>query len=620
MTYLALSGLVSVVVVFMLRLWRATWNIPFFYTSDAVYYSGIAKTTLERGWYEFQPGLGAPYGQRFHDFLFADNLHYVIIRALGLFTDSWPVAFNAYYVLAFVFCAWGALWFLRREGVNRPLAVVLAVLFSVAPYHFFRNETHYVLGAYWSVPLMLIVAMDAVRGRPLWSRNPRAGRVVGLLSGKGAIVVLLLVVAGSTTAYYAVFGAALLGVAGLAALARTRDWRRFVGVLAAAAVLAMTMVVNLLPDLLYARANGANPGAVLRGPGGAEFYGLKLISLLLPAPGHPIGAWAAFRAEYDLTRPLPSEYPALGTICAIALVAGLVVACGRIASAGRRGHAPSDMWRYEAVGFLAFLTVIVFLFGTVGGVGAFLSFVSNSIRGLNRISIFMSLLLLGIVGLYVQGAGAWLSTRIARTGRARSWRRGRITQVIMVGLAGGLLVVGVLDQQTQGSVPPYAQSEAMWTSDDVFVQRLVDTLPAGSMLFQVPFRPYPEAGTLHDSGDQDPIKLALHTTKLRWSLGGIKGRTEADWSGTLLQRPPDQVVEVITRMGFSGIVVDRWATDDRGAALEASYAPICGPPSFISPDSRWAFLSLQPQLDRANASMTPEQRQELTAQILHGAG
>lgn len=619
-TYLFLTGLTLAVVVYMMRLWRATWSVPFFYTGDAVYYGAHTKTTMEWGWYEFQPDLSAPYGQRFNDFLFSDNLHYVIIRGLRSFTGSWPIAFNAYYVAAFVFCAWGALWFLRREGINRPVAVVLAILFAVAPYHFIRNENHYVLAAYWTVPLLLVVTMDAMRGLPLWSRNLRAGRYFGLTTGRGAIVALLLLIAGSTTAYYAVFGTVLLTIAGLGAFARTRHWRRFFGVVSAAGVLTVIMFANLLPDFLYAQTHGLNAGAVVRDKGGSETYGLKLTSLLLPAPGHPIKAWAAFRNEYDLSRPLASEQPALGTICALALVAVLIVACGRIGSGGDRGSVLRDMPRHQAVGYLAFLTIIAFLFATVGGIGAFVSFATGSIRGLNRISIFMSLLLLGIVGLYVQSVGGKLSGRVARTRVLGSWARTRSTQIVMAVFASILLAAGVLDQQTAGSVPPYEASAEMWNSDEAFVQRLMHTVPVGSMIFQVPFMAYPEAGPAYDASDQDLIKLSLHTTVLRWSLGGVKGRSQADWPKSILRRPPDQVTDVITRMGFTGIVVDRWATNDRGATLEASYASICGPPAFTSPDGRWAFLSLQRQLDRANASMTPQQRQDLTAQVLNGAG
>jgi hypothetical protein len=601
------------VTAFMLRLWRATWTVPFFYTGDAVGSAAHLKATFEWGWYEYQPDLGAPYGQRYHDFAFSDNLHLVLLKAFRPFTESWPVAFNAYYVLAFVACGIGMLWFLRREGVGRSLSLVLSVLFAVAPYHFWRNEAHLFLGAYWTVPLTLVVVMAALRGEPLWT--PRAGRsgLVGRLTGRGAAVAVILVAAGSATAYYAVFGGVLLAFAGLIALGRTRSWRRFGGVVAAGALLVAAFVVNLLPDLLYARQVGTNPNAVVRGADQGEVWGFKLTSLLLPAQGHPIAAWAKFRETYDATHPLPSERPALGIICAVALVTVFAISVVRIAHRSEGAASPDALRRRRAVADLCAMSVLTFLLGTVGGLGAVISFLNEAIRGWNRTSIFLSALLLAVVGLLIDGG-------VDRARRALDRRRRRfgLTRLLAPAAAAVLLLVGVADQQVAQSVPPYAVSAAMWNSDEAFVRQIEATVPAGSLMFQLPYVAFPEAGTAYEAGDADLLKLSLHSTQLRWSLGGIKGRPETDWVWKLLQRPPDQVVEAVTKMGFGAIVVDRAATPDHGAALEASYAPFTGRVAFTSPDGRWAFLSLKRQLDEANATTTPAQRQIFTFDVLAG--
>ena len=611
-TYVAAAALTLAVVAFMLRLWRAAWDIPFFYTGDAVSVGAHVKATLEWGWYESQPDLGAPYGQHFNDFPFSDNFHLVVIRGLGYVTSSWPVAFNVYYVAAFVFCAWGALWFLRREGIGRVLSVVLAVLFAVAPYHFLRNENHYFLAAYWTVPLILVLVMDALRGQPLWSRNHRVSGPLGYLCGRGAAYAVVLVVVASTTAYYAVFGALLLAAAGLVGLARNRSWRRLGGVVAAGALLTAALFANLLPDLLYQRSMGVASTALVRPAGDAENWALKLTSLLLPAPEHPIAAFAAFRAEYDATRPLSGEEPALGTICAVALAAVVVIALGRIAWRAERPGSPETVARRRGIADLSFVTMTALLLSTIGGLGSLLSFVTDAIRGWNRMSIFIALLMLAVVGIAGQGAVQWTRRRLAT--RAPSGVLRLLTPVA----AALLLLVGVYDQQTKGSVPPYAQSAQMWNSDEAFVRQLTATVPPGSMMFQLPYMVFPEAGPAYDAGDADLTKLSLHTTQLRWSLGGLKGRPQTDWPYLVSQKPPSQVVDTVTRMGFTGIVVDRWATKDRGAELEAAYAPITGAPQLVSPDGRWAYLSLAPQLAQVNASTTPGERQAFQAQILSG--
>jgi phosphoglycerol transferase len=598
---------------FMLRLWRATWTVPFFYTGDAVGSAAHVKATFEWGWYEYQPDLGAPYGQHYHDYAFSDNLHLVLLKAFTPFTDNWPIAFNAYYVLAFVACGLGMLWFLRREGVGRSLSLALSVLYAVAPYHFWRNEAHLFLGAYWTVPLTLVVVMAALRGEPLWRRRTGRSGLVGLLTGRGAAVAIIMVAAGSATAYYAVFGGILLAFAGFLALGRTRSWRRFGGVVAAGALLVAAFVVNLLPDLLYARQFGPNPSAVVRGADQGEVWGFKLTSLLLPAQGHPIAAWAKFRETYDATHPLASERPALGLTCAVALVAVFVISVVRIAHRSERAASADVLRRRGAVADLCAMSVLTFLLGTVGGLGAMVSFLNEAIRGWNRTSIFLSALLLGVVGLVVEGG-------LNRARQALDRRRGGSgrSRLLTPAAAALLLLVGVADQQVAQSVPPYAASAAMWNSDEAFVRQIEATVPAGSMIFQLPFMAFPESGTSHEAGDADLLKPSLHSTSLRWSLGGIKGRPETDWGWSAVQRSPQEAIDIITKMGFAAIVIDRAATPDHGAAIEAAYAPYAGSPGFTSQDGRWAFLSLQRQSSQAEATAAPEQRQAYLAFVLAG--
>ncbi len=163
----------------MTRLWRANWSVPFFYEGDTLSSAAHFKTILSTGWYESQPMLGVPYGQHYHDFPFSDELHPIVINLFGLFTSNWITVFNLYYVLGYPLAALTALWFLRRCGLDGALALVLSVLYAVAPYHFWRNEMHFFLGEYYCVPLGLGVALAAARGDALWGIRSWTGRAAG---------------------------------------------------------------------------------------------------------------------------------------------------------------------------------------------------------------------------------------------------------------------------------------------------------------------------------------------------------------------------------------------------------------------------------------------------------
>ena len=49
------------------------------------------------------------------------------------------------------------------------------------------------------------------------------------------------------------------------------------------------------------------------------------------------------------------------------------------------------------------------------------------------------------------------------------------------------------------------------------------------MIFQMPYRPFPEAPALGAIADYDLFRGYLHSDDLRWSYGIVKGRGE-DWS------------------------------------------------------------------------------------------
>lgn len=608
--YLLAAGFALAAVTVMIRLWRATWTIPFAYSGDAIGAASMVKTTLGTGWYESQPLLGAPAGQVFHDFPFADDLHLVLIRGIGLVTHDWPVVFNLYYVLGYPLAAMTGLWFLRRCGLGRCFAVVLAVLFAVAPYHLLRHEGHYFLSAYYAVPLGLVVVLTTIRGESLWGVRDVPGRALAarlraVLTGRGAGTVLILVVLTYSGAYYAVFIGLLLAAAALFALLARHDWRRFCGAVVAGGTLGVTLMVAAAPDWIYARVHGANTASYIRAPGDSEKFSLKLVSLLLPADGHPIPAFRALRSFYDQNYPFRGEQPALGLLAAAGFLVLLGWPLARVLGAG--GSRTSR--RAELIAALSVLTWAGFLIGTVGGIGTLVSFFSPDIRAWNRISIVLTLFGLAGLGLALESVLRRLSARRIR--RHRPVRRSVIPLV-----AAALLLVGVFDQSSNRGVPGYAATAAAYRADGAFVDSIEAAVPRGSMIFQTPVIAFPEGGYLYRALDSDQLVGFLHSDSLRWSGGGLKGRPQSDWTPRIAALPPAQMTRDLVALGFAGIVVDRFATPDGGRKLEAGLRPETGGPVFTGSGGRYAYFSLAAARARVDASMTAAQQQALARQIV----
>lgn len=521
-----------------------------------------------------------------------------------MFTDQAGLAFNIYYALGYPLVALTTTWFLRRCGLSQAMTITLAVLYAVAPYHLTRNEAHLFLASYYCIPLAMGAVVYAAAGKPLWGLRPNTGKIRSVVTGAGAVTALSLVLVTVSGAYYAVFTGILLAVAGIFAYVRNRQARRLGGVVAAGMVLIGTLAAAMLPDILYARANGSVAAAFVRLPQEAELYALKFSALILPAPGYRIPALAQLSDDYATNFPLPSERPALGLVAAVGFVI-LMLVVPLVGLASR----PQASATRERLIELSVLTWAGFISATVGGLGTLVAlFLTDSIRGWNRMSIVLALLGLTAVGLI-------LDASVRRLRRTAGWA-GRVrAQIVSVIVAVCVLLVGLADQSLKVAAPDYQASAAEWNSAETFVRDLSSQVPDGAMIFQLPYMVFPEGGAYNGVFDSEQLKLYLHTSDLRWSGGGIKGRPQSDWPATVAAQDAPTMTQNLAIIGFEGIVIDRDALADAGAALEAQLQPVLGDPQLTSPDNRYVYYSLRPVSQQVQASTTGEERAQIAAQI-----
>ncbi|MCS5496237.1 hypothetical protein NY547_03160 [Cnuibacter physcomitrellae] len=568
-------------------LWHVDWTVPFWYSGDALAVASHFKTVIETGWFTYQPDLGAPYGQRYNDYPQADNLNFIAANLLRVFSGQFGVLMNVYFVLGFPLAALTAVWFLRRVGVSRTLSVALAVVYSLAPYHFIKGEGHLFLAQYFVVPLALGIVWRVATGRGLWRLRPTGSGPVRVLTLRNAATLGSFVLIATASSYYTVFVALLLAVAGVSRLWRTRRWRPFWGAAAAGGVLVVTMAINLLPDLLYRLQNGVNDAVLVRSPPEAELYSFKLAALLLPTPGHRFQPFATLRALYDAHYPLPSEQPVLGIIASAGLIALLVAALHLLLSSGRPG------WRttrslVRRLSILAGLALTAFLFATVGGFSTFLSFVDFPIRSWNRMAILLALLSLAAVGLLLDRVvrRAVLRRRAAtRRSSARRW-------VVAVPLAVVLVVLATWDQIPAVDQSVRAAAVASFDSDQRFAEDVEAAVPADCIVYQLPYIAFPESPPVNGMTDTDELRPFLHSDSVRWTAGGIKGRPEVDEVGSWSSLPVPELLQKLDGIDACGVVVDTAGYADRGADVLGQLQQTTGPSTETSDDGRFVFLSL----------------------------
>ncbi|TFC72408.1 hypothetical protein E3O45_12720 [Cryobacterium sp. TMS1-20-1] len=582
-----LVGAVTIFVTWMAYdLWKINWYIPINYEGDAVLIASHIKTDIETGWYESQSLLGAPFGQVYHDWKSADNLHHIFASVMGTFIHSFGVVMNLYFLLGFPLAALTAAWFLRLIGVSRAIALALAVLYAIAPYHFIRGENHMWLSAYYPIPLALGVVYLIARGRPIWRADNSPTRLVSWFTGPAAFTVFALALVGTANSYYAFWIVLFIGVAGLFQLINGRRWRSFVGAVAAGVFTVLVMLANMLPDIIYSWQNGANDAAVVRYPVEAELYALKIAQLILPQPGHRIPWLNELRTYYEGTYPFPAEQPALGFVATFGFIVALVLTLYAVLTWNRGRTAGRHSELLAALGVISALTMFGLLLATLGGFSTLVSFFTSDLRGWNRMSIVLAMLSLGVTGLVIDLALRSLDQRVSlRTGLLPT-----ISAATAVLLLGG----GYLDQVAPSRVPNYSATKAAFDQDEAMVKAIETIVPGEAMIFQLPYRKFPETPPPRNNvWDTDQLKPYLHSDTLRWSGGGIKGRPTSEWSGiAAAELTVSQLATVATFAGFAGILVDQNSYEpDDAAATVNSLTETLGSPVYQSPEGRYVFFT-----------------------------
>jgi hypothetical protein len=128
----------------------------------------------------------------------------------------------------------------------------------------------------------------------------------------------------------------------------------------------------------------------------------------------------------------------------------------------------------------------------------------------------------------------------------------------------------------------------------VFMHRIEKQLGSGASVFQLPYVIFPEAGQIVGTGPYDQVRGWLHADRLRWSWGAVRGR-ESDWQAAVVRLEPQDTLDALAAVGFSGVMLDRAGFDDRGALVEYAYTRALHQEPQTSPNHRLSFFDLRPR-------------------------
>ncbi|UII70122.1 sugar translocase [Pseudomonas sp. HN11] len=553
-------------------------SVPLRYSGDGLFHAWMAQRVTE-GWLFENARSGYPFGSTFLDFPGSDAGSHFLIKVLSLLSGSSFAGVNLFFLLSFPVCFVATYLVVRAFGLVRSFAVVSALLFTFLPFHILRLG-HLFYTWYFVVPLFYYLSFFLLQN----SAGLEGSKSSRLFSVKSVLIVAGLLVLSSFGVYYALFGVLMVSLTGILGWMVTGQIKAAGRPLLVAAILIFGVLLNVLPNLIGKYQLGANMEVAQRAPMESEVYGLKLMQLILPRADHRISSLGRFTDYYNGTFPLVNENSTsvLGVVGAFGLLIGFCLLLWSLA--GRRLD--------RRLGYLVAVVFLLFMFGTIGGLGAFFSsFISSSIRAWNRISIFIGFGALLIFFVVIQ---AWLYKRSSKVKR------------YVPAIAVLLLFCGIYDQTIPACKSCNVGEKNAYENDKKFVHSIEMSVPEGAAIYQLPYLPFPEAPAVHNLYNYQMAAGVLHSKSLHWSFGGMKGRPGDLFYRSLSHESVEKQLEVVRNLGFSGIYIDRRGYADNAQDLVARLTALLGyPPSLSSTDGNLVFFKLAPAANESLVGKDP---------------
>lgn len=537
------------------------FSVPFVFYGDSITPQIVAKSILDHGWWWTNPSMSAP--GKYEILVYPSNTNtdavimWLISRAVThpgrLINLSWIV------MLALSGCTAAA--GLRLVGVSRWSAWCMGLLYAFAPYALYRHINHMSLVTYL-VPVVSAGALLLASGRIPESRAAR------LFLAGGCVLI------GFNYVYYAFFAAAFLLFAGAIGFFTFR--RREIATAAGAglALIVITTVLNLAPSL-YVWGREGRPAALGdKMPAESENLGLKIRHLVSPVSPHslpPFRAWL----EKEKAAAFPLENENSSTRLGVVGSFGFLALLGAVIVAGRYSGPTAGLLLAGGK-----LTVAGVMLGTVGGFGSiFALLISPDIRAWNRLSVFLAFFALAAAGL-----GCDAIIRFARKKHVVWAGVAAVTAVCVFGLWDQLHAMEALNASQRVMSAEYRDTEAT-------VAKLEAALP-GSMVLQLPFRPFPLDTGYGGLGAYGQFRPYLVSRTLRWSHPAVTNE-QVRYQTRLQNMTYQELVNAAKKDGFAAILIDQYGYPDHGAAIANEMRSLFMPDAVITTGMRYIAFDLR---------------------------
>lgn len=566
-------------------------DYPYTYGGDTNFTSWLVQRVMD-GWLFDNPRSGYPFGSNFLDYPQSDNGSLLVLKLFGILTNSYYGALNLYLLLSFPLVFISSFLVLRAFSFRTVYAFSAALLFTFTPFHFWRFFGHVFYTWYFVVPIYFYYAWKIFLVEPsLWPFTSLK---------KFIFLFATLIFLSSFGVYYAFFGIIGFAVAGFASTIKDKTAQGLIVSIILSGMLASGVGLNILPNLIYKHKQGANVEVAHREPKQTETYGLKVAPLLFPTSNHRIARFSklvtAYSKYFEVTEAVYSE--SLGILGSVGLLVLLIALF-----AATLGKQIDSRLRFFSLLVLSYL-----LIANTGGLSVlFALIVSPAIRGWNRISIFISFAALAALFLVLQ-----------QNKKIEALYKNKKLAYFAIPLI--LLAVGLFDQTPSSYTALTSSAKNKFIEDRDFINKIEAMLPPGAAIYQLPYMGFPEYGSNVNLADYDLLAGCLNSKTLRWTYAGMKGRKGDLFYRYLSKESLEKQLEVIKRLGFAGIYIDRNGFADQGKELVDQLNILLGSPTLVRNDERVLFYRLNPTSHVELDSLSFRQIMEQAGYIITESG
>lgn len=569
---IAISVAVTAFLMHYYNIQNLDFSIPFRYIgTDEMSTLVEAKMVQETGWNIYTDRLAAPYG--------FDNANNIIsglhnfdtftTKIFTLITGSYAAGVNWTFISAFYLIAIVSYIVLRNLKIKEWIAVCGAVDYALLPFIFLRNEEHLVLSCYYFVPLLVLMCLWIYEDEKFLN----VGKGFFKYKRNIAAIVISFFIANSGIVYWQFFGCFFLCVTVFANIVRTKKFSYIKKGVVSIGMIIVFMAIGCIPEIIDIIGGASGTAGRLRSIPDAELYGLKIIQLILPVRGHGINYLESRIADYNESAPLVNEnYTAyIGVIGIIGLVILLTFMF--------RYKKETDSLLCSRLGALSELNIAAILMGTIGGLGAcFFVFISQTLRGFNRISVYIAFFCITAVCLVLDYLYRKLNKRTIK---------------YIMSIAMAVFFVMCIKEQNPDVGLPIEESTAEWNNDKKFIAEIENSVEPGTMIYQLPYHKYPEGGTQNEMYDFELFKGYLHSDTLKWSFGISYGTEEDVWDYETASLDISDMIAELREKGFGGIYLDRNGFDTgEWIVIEEKLGEELGIKPIVSSDGQLSFYKI----------------------------